>query len=121
MLGQERSQMTSPTVFRGRYVLAISSCGDAGTRNVVVGERAIEWFGRRDRILFSERISPRDMHLFLERPGSPRGVQELHFALQGGEDRFLLVLDHLSDAEDMMKGGAPIPDKSVVGFYQRCG
>ena len=122
MLGQGEPKIASvsPAAFRGGYAFAVSSCDGPGTPDLIIGERTVEWFGRRDRILFSERLSPDAIHFFLDRPGAQPGARELHFALQGNEGSLLLVLDHLSDAEDIIKQGSPIPDKSVIGFYRRC-
>ena len=109
-----------PTEFQGRYTLAVGSCGRSGTPQMIIGGRNIEWFGRDDRVLFSEPIGGGKVHVFLTDSSVARGVKELHFELQGDRADHLLILDHLSDAEDVANRGTTISDKSVVGFFKRC-
>ena len=113
------AESTIPAPFLGRYTDAYGSCSNASTF-VNVEQSKIEWFGRKDRVIFVERISKTEIHVFITTPETASGVRELHFGLQGDSSDNLLVLDHLSDAEDIARRGSVIPDKSVIGFLQRC-
>jgi hypothetical protein len=111
---------TIPARFLGRYADAQGSCSGASAF-VNVEPSKIEWFGRRDRVIVVEPISEAAIHVFIAAPDAAGGVTELHFELQGAGPTYLLVLNHLSDAEDLAQRGSVIPDKSVIGFLQRCG
>lgn len=108
-----------PAQFLGRYTDALGSC-ESASAFVHVQPNAIDWFSRTDRVLFIEPISETAIHVFVTAPDATAGVRELHFELQGDGRNHLLVSDHLSAAEDIAQRGSVIPDKSVVGFLQRC-
>lgn len=109
---------TVPKELQGSYADALGSC-EAG-KSIYIRENSIEWSGRTDRVIFAERLTPSSAHLFIEKPNAGRGSVELHFEIQGDRSEHMIVIDHLSDAEDIVARGTPIPDKSVMGFYQRC-
>ena len=110
---------TVPEEFQGSYADALGSCA-AGSL-VHIRESSVEWGGKTDRVIFAEQVSSYSSHLFLKSSDASRGSIELHFEIQSDSSHHLIVIDHLSDAEDIATRGTPTPDKSVIGFYQRCG
>lgn len=114
------SSITSivPEQFQGSYADALGYCKLGNS--IYIRENSIEWGGRTDRVIFAERVTASSAHFFLEKPNAGRGIVELHFEIQGDRSEHMIVIDHPSDAEDIAARGMPIPDKSVIGFYQRC-
>lgn len=109
---------TVPMELQGTYADALGSCKSGNS--IYIRENNIEWSGRTDRVVFAERLTPSSAHLFIERSNAGRGSVELHFEIQGDHSEHMIVIDHLSDAEDIAARGRPTPDTSVIGFYQRC-
>ena len=109
---------TVPVELQGTYADALGSCKSGNS--IYIRQNNIEWSGRTDRVVFAERLTPSSAHLFIERSNAGRGSVELHFEIQGDHSEHMIVIDHLSDAEDIAARGISIPDKSVIGFYQRC-
>ncbi|WP_230772263.1 hypothetical protein [Sphingomonas sp. Leaf4] len=107
-----------PERLQGRYADALGSCRFGSSINIRAS--TVEWNGRVDLVVFAEQLSPSSAHLFIQGSNDTQTIRELHFEAQGENGNHLIVIDHLVDAQDIVRRGGPIPDKSVVGFYQRC-